>query len=98
MLGDMGSHCPREPYVDPHQPELVRVPIASRKHEGMEAIIDAADLPLVEGRRCYWLQTGEFAYVAVHLADGSPTPLRRVILGVSENHVHVGHLNGDPLD
>src|SRR5688500_2582143 len=39
------------PYPDPDRPGVVRVPIASRKHPGMEAIIDAADLPLVQGRR-----------------------------------------------
>jgi hypothetical protein len=40
-----------EPYADPDRPGVMRVPVCSDKHKGMEALIDAADLPLVQGKR-----------------------------------------------
>ena len=32
----------------------MRVPVCSDKHKGMEALIDAADLPLIQGKRWNW--------------------------------------------
>jgi hypothetical protein len=88
-----------EPYPDPDRPNVIRVPVTSSKHKGMEAIVDAADLPLVRGHRWWW-SSGTRGYGSVVLAiDGTPKPpLRQIIMGVRGAEHRVGHLNGDPLD
>lgn len=88
-----------EAYVDPHQPGVARVPIASRKHAGMEALIDAADLPFVRGKRWNWSpgsggRTGSGAVVW----QGPLTPMARIILHLTDPHLKVSHVNGNKLD
>ena len=43
-----------EPYPDPDRPSVYRLPVASDKHKGMEAQIDADTVPLVQGKRWNW--------------------------------------------
>lgn len=90
------------PAPDPERPGVYRVPIRSRLHN-MVALIDAADLPKVEGK--HW-------NVRVDTADGTPevvlssvteriVPLKRVIMGVDAPEFKdqlVCFKNGDPLD
>ncbi len=46
-----------KPYIDPNDPGIARVPIMSWSKTRFEAIIDAADLPLIEGMRWNWAGT-----------------------------------------
>jgi hypothetical protein len=64
----------------------------------LEAIIDAEDLPLVEGRQWNWSEgSGYGGWVALsHLTE--PIALRRLITGVSDRGMRVSHANRDPLD
>jgi hypothetical protein len=100
------------PYPDPDRPGVYRVPLGGQVAEGREAIIDAESLPLVDGGACYLARTGSkgphkrpgAVYVSVLLPDGTHTPLRRVVMGMTGRDddrggaLHVGHANGDPLD
>jgi hypothetical protein len=91
-----------DPYPDPDRPGVFKVPIASGKHPGMAAVVDAADLPLVAGKQWNWSpgHTGKGNGGSVVLRmTGSPKPsLSRVLLGVTDPTMLVSHLNGDRLD
>lgn len=69
--------------------------------QNREALIDAVDVPLVEGFNWSLCQPSSVAYAVrnIRLANGKQRPLRmhRVILGVSEG-VTVDHANCDGLD
>lgn len=88
-----------EPYLDPKRPGCCRVPIRSHLHE-LEAIIDAADLPKVQGRAWNWDPGDKSKKPVVILAsvDKANTPLKRLILGIETTELRVAHVNGDPLD
>jgi hypothetical protein len=89
-----------EPYADPDRPGAVRVPVSSAKHAGMAALVDAADLPRVQGKRWNWSPGSKARGGSVVLAMGdSPKPsLARVVLGIDDPEQLVSHLNGDRLD
>src|SRR4051794_20177191 len=92
-----------EPYADPNRAGVVRVPIVTQKHKGMEAMIDAADLPMVQGKRWHWSSgsngRGMSAGSVVVAMDGSPKPsLARIILNVTDRDLLISHVNGDRLD
>lgn len=94
-----------EPYLDPDRPGVVRVPICTQEHKGMEALIDAADLPLVQEKRWNWSpghsgQPGSPGGGTVMLAiGGTPKPsLPRILLGINSPDQLVCHRNGDRLD
>ena len=91
-----------EPYLDPDRPGVVRVPVITDKHHGMEAIIDAGDLPLVQGKRWNWSpgKPDPATDGSVVLAmGGTPKPsLARILLGIADPRQLVCHLNGDRLD
>jgi hypothetical protein len=89
-----------EPYPDPERPGSWRVPIKSEKHRGMEAIIDAESLPLVQGKKWWWSPGTRNGEGLVTLAvDGTPKPqLHQIVMGVRGPEYRVGHKNGDPLD
>lgn len=72
-----------EPYPDPEQPGVYRVPAG--KHKAIyEATIDAQDLPRVLGKHWGWRREGDTGAVQICLCiDGQlSTPLERVIMGV----------------
>ena len=91
-----------KPYVDPADPTVARVPIMSWSRTRFEALVDAADLPLIEGMR--WNRSertdGEDAVVVRSAPSGEQVHLRRVVLGLVEaGHRHkLSHRNGDALD
>ncbi len=92
-----------KPYADPNRACVVRVPVITVKHKGMEAIIDAADLPLVDGKRWHWSPSksndGIGSGSVVLSMTGTPKPsLARIILGIEDRDQLVSHLNGDRLD
>jgi hypothetical protein len=88
-----------EPYGDPDRPGVVRVPVITEKHKGMEAIIDATDLPLVQGKRWNWSPSKTNGGSVVLSMSGTPKPsLSRIILGIDDPQQLVSHLNGDRLD
>jgi hypothetical protein len=91
-----------EPYPDSDRPGCWRVPVMSKLHR-VEAIIDEASLPLVQGKRWNFSpgkRAGGGGGSVVMLIPGSPQkpPLHQVIMGVSGPEQRVAHLNGDPLD
>jgi hypothetical protein len=104
LLAAFGKFSP--PYADPERPGCVRVPLSGRGLVRREAIIDAADLPLVETGTCscsggakHGLSGGRSdVHVSFHAPGGTPVPLRRIIMGVAGREQQVGHLNEDPLD
>jgi transposase len=96
MLDEYGRWAP--PYPDPDRPGVYRVPLSGRDIKRREALIDADALPLVEGASCSWSMTDGSGFVALSRGDVHGTPLRRVILGVSDRALNVRHVNGDPLD
>jgi hypothetical protein len=65
-----------------------------------EAIIDAEDLPLIEGKRWNWQprSDGSDAMVVLSTRAGEQTPMRRIILGLKGQYWRISHANGDPLD
>jgi hypothetical protein len=93
----------RPPYPDPQRPDVWRVPLVGRAAGRAEALIDAPSLPLIE---CGWCtmcgarkSTGDGAYVSLWApAAKQNRPLRRIIAGVTDDLLDVGHRNGDPLD
>jgi transposase len=97
LLEEYGKFSP--PYPDPDRPGVYRVPLSGRDIQRREALIDAADLSLIEGRSCAW-STGdaEVGFVSLNSNAGGGGPLRRVIMGVTEAGLNVRHVNGDPLD
>lgn len=89
-----------EPYPDPQHPGCYRVPIRSRIHS-LEAIIDAVDLPKVQGRYWNWSPSRDGRPGEVLLATtGAQTPLKRIILGLegAGRGINIIYANGDPLD
>jgi DNA-binding transcriptional MerR regulator len=89
-----------KPYVDPKDPSLARVPIMSWGNTRFEAVIDAADLPLIEGIRWNWMPQSDRgdAVVVRSGPSGEQTPLRRILLGLKGRQWNVSHRNGDALD
>ncbi|HSI34284.1 MAG: AP2 domain-containing protein [Phycisphaerae bacterium] len=89
-----------DPYADPDRPGVVRIPIVTDKHPGMVALIDAADLPFVQGNRWNWSPGSRVGAGSVVLGvSGTPKPsLPRVLLGITDPQQLVSHLNGDRLD
>jgi hypothetical protein len=78
---------------------VYRLPVASDKHQGMEALIDAADLPLVRGKRWNWSPSKTNGGSVVLRMNGTPKPsLPRTILGIEDPEQLVSHRNGDRLD
>jgi hypothetical protein len=97
MLEEYGKYSP--PYPDPQRPGVWRVPLAGRGMLRHEAIIDAADVPLLDGKRCHLSERGEGGFTQVVVWDGRDgIRLRQLIMGVSGTEWRVGHRNGDPLD
>ena len=92
----------RPPYADPQRANVWHVPLAGRRVR-IEAVIDASSLPLLEGGWCMMsgmrAETGADAYVAVFSpASKEHRPLRRLVAGVTDEALLVGHRNDDPLD
>jgi hypothetical protein len=91
-----------EPYADPDRPSVVRVPVRTMKHKGMEALIDASDLHLVQGKHWHWSPGKPGSPITgckVLSINGTPKPsLARIILGIEDQDQLVSHLNGDHLD
>lgn len=92
----------RPPYPDPQRANVWRVPLAFSGKRN-EVLIDESSLSLIEGGWCVMggmrAETGADAYVSLW----SPTtkdhrPLRRLITGVTEDGLQVGHRNDDPMD
>jgi hypothetical protein len=94
--------CLRSPYPDPDRPGCYRVPLTGQDIHRREAIIDAASLPLVAGKRWCWCEGNtEGKGMVMHSRLGDNAPLRRIIMGVADRDaedVQVAHANGDPLD
>lgn len=92
----------RPPYPDPNRPGCYRVPLTGYDIKRREVIIDAASLPIVEGREWCWNEGSTEGKGMVVLARfRAATPLRRFIMGITNEpsgEVQVGHVNGDPLD
>jgi hypothetical protein len=98
LLAECGKYQP--PYPDPDWPGVYRVPLTGHDIHRREAIIDAVDLPLVQGERWTWSgcrRPGQPGQVVIARA-GATVRLRQVIMGVSGTKWRVGHRNGDPLD
>ena len=95
LLAECGRYAP----PDPDRPGVYRVPLTGRGMHRREAIIDAADLPLVGGKRWCWSgkRPGQPGQVVISGKD-TTLRLRQVIVGVSGTERRVGHRNGDPLD
>lgn len=103
LLEECGKYS--EPYTDPVRPGVYRVPLSGRDICRREAIIDAADLPLIQGRSWHWSDHGphQAGQVVTALPGDTPTSpkplrMRQLIMGVSGIQWRVGHRNGDPLD
>jgi len=97
MMEENGRYAP--PYPDPDRSGVLRVPLAGHAMQWREAIIDAADLPIVEGRRFHYSESddGMNGRVCIFSKEGY-TRLHQLILGVSAADGEVGHRNDDPLD
>ena len=100
LLAAFGRYTP--PYPDPDRPGCVRVPLTGKGINRREAIIDAADLPLLEAGTCSCAGGGKGGrvdvYVSFHPPGGNSVPLRRLIMAATGRDQQVGHLNDDPLD
>jgi len=97
MMEENGRYAP--PYPDPDRPGVLRVPLTGHAMQRREAIIDAEDLPIVEGRRFHYSESddGMNGRVCIFSKEGY-TRLHQLILGVSAADGEVGHRNDDPLD
>jgi hypothetical protein len=97
LVEECGRYAP--PYPDPDQLHVVRVPLAGLDIQRREAIIDAEDLPLIEGMRWHGAIRPDGS---AHVRTLSPTGTRRVlaqlVMGVRGMAWRVSHRNGDPLD
>jgi hypothetical protein len=102
MLSRAGLLAP--PYPDPDRAGAYRVPLCGggvRGAGGREAVIDETTLPLLDGALLVWesLLGGQVTFVGLCTSDKpGGVALRRVIMGVAEEGLNVGHVNGDPLD
>jgi hypothetical protein len=93
------------PYPDPDRPGVYRLPLTSAgvlagRPNRREALIDAADLPLAQGKRWGWIgptERGGLGHVAMSHAQET-TALHRIIMGVTDSSLKVMHRNDDPLD
>jgi predicted site-specific integrase-resolvase len=102
LLDENGRYAP--PYPDPHLSGVYRVPLAGHDMERREAIIDVADLPLVEGRR--WHCSGPSEDGAGRVAtfnQSGESRLHHLIVGAHMGmslgtNECVAHRNRDPLD
>lgn len=100
LLEEFGKYAP--PYPDPDRPGVYRVPLSGHDIRRREALIDAAELPLIEGQRWGWCPgpddgRGSAGHVA-HSKQGETTPLHRIIMNVTDPELTVMHRNGDALD
>jgi hypothetical protein len=102
MLSRGGLLAP--PYPDPERAGAYRVPLCGgnvRGAGGREAVIDEASLPLLDGAVLVLesLLGGQVAFVGLCTSDKpGGVALRRAIMGVADEGLKVGHVNGDPLD
>jgi transposase len=89
-----------QPYADPQDAGVVRVPIMSWGPTPIEAVIDAADLPRIAGMRWHWvLSYGGGESEAVRCGPpGDQVPFRRFLLGLEGPRWRINHRNGDRLD
>jgi hypothetical protein len=97
LVEEGGRHAP--PYPDPDQLDVVRVPLAGLDIQRREAIIDAQDLPLIEGKSWHYsgYREDQMGKVATFSCDGAPGGLHHIVMKVS-GEWHIAHRNGDPLD
>ena len=81
------------------RPATASVPITTNKYPGMVAIVDAADLPIVAGKRFNFSpgKPGKQMQGSVVVA-GVMTPLARLILNLTDPDLLVSHANGNRLD
>jgi hypothetical protein len=88
------------PYEDPDRPGVWRVPLAGHGMQRKEALIDAADVPLVEGHRCHFSAQGlnHESDTVVVVVGGEWRNLRALVMGVHGSGLRVSHRNGDALD
>lgn len=92
----------QEPHPDPQRPGVYRVPIRTHR-EPLFALIDAEDLPKVQGRNWNITRRGDGREPEVILSSTTErvVPLKRLIMGVAapecKNQL-VATVNGDPLD
>jgi hypothetical protein len=81
-----------------------RVPLCggnARGAGGREAIVDAETMALLDGAVLSWesVNKGHATFVGLCTPDRPRgLALRRVIMGVTEDGLQVGHVNGDALD
>jgi predicted site-specific integrase-resolvase len=89
-----------DPYVDPSDPGVMRVPVMSWDEPGLEAVIDAADLVRIEGMRWWWTRrhVAGMNEVVRSAPAGAQLPLPRVLLGLQGPRWKINYLNRDPLD
>jgi hypothetical protein len=101
-LGQAGLLPP--PYPDPDRPGAYRVRLCGstgRDPGGREAVIDAESLLLLDGATLAWerIADGQSMFVGICRPDAPQgVALRRVVMGVTDADLNVGHINGDPLD
>jgi DNA-binding transcriptional MerR regulator len=98
LVAECGTMSP--PYEDPERPGVWRVPLAGHGIQRKEALIDAADLPLVEGNRCHFTAQGpkHESDTVVVVVGGAWRNLRALVMGVNGPGLRVSHRNGDALD
>ncbi|HYE17002.1 MAG TPA: hypothetical protein VEA69_01040 [Tepidisphaeraceae bacterium] len=84
MLDEYGRFVP--PYPDPDRPGAYRVPLSGRDIRRREVLLDAADLPLIEGGSCSWSANDVDAsggFVSFTGGEFRGVALRRVVLSVT---------------
>jgi hypothetical protein len=88
------------PYPDPNRTGVWRVPLKSHVAQ-REALIDEADLPIVQGRNWNWSPRSEDGRTdgnVVLATTAKMLPLHRLIMGVADPRTRVSFVNGDALD
>jgi predicted site-specific integrase-resolvase len=105
-LNMLAPPCPADP-ADPDAAAgrgAIRVPLCGgsvRGAGGRVAIVDPETMPLLDGAVLSWesVNGGEVSYVGLCRPEKPRgVALRRVVMGVSDDGIQVGHANGDPLD
>lgn len=95
-----------QPYPDPHPARagVWRVPLRTLSGY-IEALIDEADLPIVQGKKWNFVThegsgLDRGAVIQVGARDTPKTPLKRLIMGQQgDGHAaRITHVNGNPLD
>lgn len=68
--------------------------------QGLKALIDSADLPLVNSRRWYAvkLRHSYYAVSSTYPEISCYLKMHRIIMGVTNPKIHVDHINGNGLD